>query len=84
VARKETKHYYNAHNFATVVSFGTVVSVHDGVDKIFVGPFLRAILHANDSRTRCSSNGRQEEDKRPQNSAIKVSFCTSTDACVSA
>ena len=30
VVKEKTKNYYNAHNFATRLSFGMQVSVHDG------------------------------------------------------
>ena len=40
-AKTKTKHYYNAHNIATRVSFGKSSSTHDNdhynVDRIFVG-----------------------------------------------
>ena len=41
VARRKTKSYYSAHDFATRVSFAMLASVadggHSGVDRTFVG-----------------------------------------------
>jgi len=48
-AQRKTKNYYSSHNFATRVSFGTQVSVHEGLHGSVVslhGLFLRAVLPA--------------------------------------